>query len=297
MSDRTLSLVLSILNLKRISLVENAPAHWNACGAFSMNWNKLGRTLKAALAAVFSSSTLKSVHLRGIAIDSPFRLLSLFSEATTLKELSISRVYFTRWDRDPWPESKPWHPQLRSLLVSDIDISSNPLCRYFFNPNIDLTHITSLAVATESQVWRRNLVEAAMSNAVKNLRLYRPPSALLMSSLTASLRSLHLSTTSMSSFIQDIFATLPRDSCLETIVLQGPNNLVGSHDLNSTIETAMLHLRALKKVEIKAYLYYVSDLAFHKWSTALRASLPSLEKRGMLILTEIAKKDSLQSWE
>ncbi|KAJ7506982.1 hypothetical protein B0H11DRAFT_1969705 [Mycena galericulata] len=299
MSGRTLSLVLPLLNLKRISLVENAPGEWNAFGDFSMNWNKLGRTLKAALVAVFSSPTLESVHLRGIVIDSPFRLLSLFSEATSLKEMSISRVYFTQhWDRrDSWPESKPWHPRLRSLLVSDV--FSHSLCRYFLNPNIDLTRIASLTVASESEQWTKALVEAAMSNAVQNLRLYRPPSALLKFAITANLRSLHVRTREMSRLIPVAFTAFPRDSCLETIVFEGPANLVGSHYLNATIETAMVHLRALKEVEIRAFLWYDLSPSFHEWSAGLHVSLPSLVERGMLTVTEIqiADRGVLHGWE
>ncbi|KAJ7683381.1 hypothetical protein B0H17DRAFT_37562 [Mycena rosella] len=54
MAGRTLSLVLPLLKLRRISLVENAPVDWNCAGEFSMSWNQLGRTLKSALAETFS---------------------------------------------------------------------------------------------------------------------------------------------------------------------------------------------------------------------------------------------------
>ncbi|KAJ7821323.1 hypothetical protein B0H14DRAFT_3875960 [Mycena olivaceomarginata] len=68
MSGRTLSPVLPLLDLKRISLIENAPVEWNGNGEFSMDWNSLGRVLNSALAAAFSSPTLESVHLRGIVV-------------------------------------------------------------------------------------------------------------------------------------------------------------------------------------------------------------------------------------
>ncbi|KAJ7359427.1 hypothetical protein DFH08DRAFT_846076 [Mycena albidolilacea] len=83
MSGRTLSLVLPLLDLKRISLIDNAPVEWDGNGEFRMDWNSLGRVLNSALAAVFFSPTLESVHLRGIVVDSPAQLFSLFSEATS----------------------------------------------------------------------------------------------------------------------------------------------------------------------------------------------------------------------
>ncbi|KAF8194361.1 hypothetical protein K438DRAFT_1827846 [Mycena galopus ATCC 62051] len=174
MSGRTLASVLPLLDLKRISLIENSPVDWNGWGDFSMNWTRLGRVLKSALAAVFSSPRLESVHLRGIVVQSPAQLLSLFSEATSLKHMSISRVYFTQqWNqRDSWPETQPWRPQLRSLLVSDI--LGDLLCRHFLHPRIDLTRVTSLTIATENDEWRQKMSQAVVSGATRHLGLYRP---------------------------------------------------------------------------------------------------------------------------
>ncbi|KAJ7646510.1 hypothetical protein FB45DRAFT_1018831 [Roridomyces roridus] len=86
--------------LRRISVVENLPGEWNGGGDFSMKWSTLGRSLKSALTD---------------------DLLSLFSDATALKCLSLSRVYFERdfeqpWQpREAWPEAQPWRPQLTLL--------------------------------------------------------------------------------------------------------------------------------------------------------------------------------------
>ncbi|KAF8217640.1 hypothetical protein K438DRAFT_5912 [Mycena galopus ATCC 62051] len=125
-ADTTLALVLPLLNLKRISLLENATAD---CRIYSMNWSKMERPLKSALTSVFSSPRLEAVHIRGIVIESPVQLLSLFSEATGLKEMSLSRLCFRQKDRsESWPESQLWRPQLQSLLVS---ASGSPLsCRF-----------------------------------------------------------------------------------------------------------------------------------------------------------------------
>ncbi|KAJ6552255.1 hypothetical protein DFH09DRAFT_598051 [Mycena vulgaris] len=173
MAGRTLSLVLPLLDLRRISLVENSPADWNSAGTFSMNWNKMGRTLKSALAEVFSSPNLEAVHLRGIVVESPCQLLSLFSEATSLKGLSLSRVYFTqRWDqRKPWPDSDPWRPQLRSLLISDS--SGDSFSPYLSNPRIDLARVKSLCVVTAQAEWRDKIVsQTTASGALEHLRLW-----------------------------------------------------------------------------------------------------------------------------
>jgi hypothetical protein len=171
MAGRTLSLVLPLLDLKRISLTENAPSDWNDSGEYSMNWNKMGRQLKSALANVFSSPRLEAVHLRGIVVESPSQLLSLFSEATALKELSLSRLYFTqRWDwLEGWPESQPWHPQLRSLLVSETQSAS--FCRHLVNSRIDLAHVTSLTLVTNSIDSRQKIMEAN-SGGAEHLRLW-----------------------------------------------------------------------------------------------------------------------------
>jgi hypothetical protein len=59
MTGRTLTLVLPRLDLKRISLGENAPLSTAA----TMDWDDLPRQLKSVLTDVFSSPRLQSVHL------------------------------------------------------------------------------------------------------------------------------------------------------------------------------------------------------------------------------------------
>ncbi|KAF7367303.1 hypothetical protein MSAN_00792400 [Mycena sanguinolenta] len=293
MSGRTLSLVLALLNLKRISLVENSSSEWNGYGRYSMQWNKLGRSLKSALAAVFSSPRLESVCLRGIVVQSPVQLLSLFSEATSLKELSISRVYFTQvWsERTSWPESQPWNPQLQSLLVSDVD--SGPLCCYLLHPQIDLTRITSLTLATRTVEWKEKMSKAI--SGMTHLALYQPhwTGIALESILTPSLRSIHFFSADSRLLIPAIFEACPDNSRLERIVFEGSTNsfLTRLHPLaiDARIEAAMVNLRALKSVEIRAYFQAYSYRMFHKWAEDVRAALPSLVGRGLLILTEIPR--------
>ncbi|KAF8206413.1 hypothetical protein K438DRAFT_1817158 [Mycena galopus ATCC 62051] len=176
MADRTLSLVLPLLELKRISLVENAPPDWNSGGKYSMNWNKMEQPLKSALASVFSSPNLEAVHLRGIMIESPCQLLSLFSEATALEEISLSRLYFTQRRQDQlerWPESQPWRPQLRSLLAHDFD--NLPFCHYLVNPQIHLANVRSLTLSTNYSDTVNTIIQGTKlecSGGVEHLRVF-----------------------------------------------------------------------------------------------------------------------------
>ncbi|KAF7357378.1 hypothetical protein MSAN_01333800 [Mycena sanguinolenta] len=306
MSGRTLSLVLSLLDLKRISLVENSPSEWNDVGEFSMSWNRLGRSLKAALTAVFSSPKLKSVRLRGIVVESPAQLLSLFSEATSLREMSIARVRFTqRWNElTPWPDFQPWHPQLQSLLVSEVD--SDHFCRYFLHPRIDLTHIKSLTIATELNEYRERLAQAAISAATQHLAIYRPhwTETTFKSILTSNLRSMNFFSTDLLRLLPDVFAACAQNnSRLEKLVFEAgtyafkPELL--SHHIDARIESAVAHLSALKSVEIKAFLWADDDVPFPVWALSVRNALPSLVGRGLLTLTEIkrAYENPHYGWE
>ncbi|KAJ7111324.1 hypothetical protein C8R44DRAFT_883138 [Mycena epipterygia] len=301
MTGRTLSLVLPLLDLKRISIVENGPADWNACGRFSMNWNKLGRTLKAALKDVFSSPQLESVHLRGIVVQSPTQLLSLFSEATSLKEMSLSRVYFTqRWDeREHWPESQLWRPQLRSILASDV--SGDAFSRYLLNPQIDLTRLRSLILSTYLKDWRNEILQAIGSSRVEHLRLwylqaFRPVIPLI----SPQLRSIHLFTLQTFPLLAALFQECPHDARLETITLEGPAQQPSSGQaLDLIVDSIVAQLRHFQRVEIKANIRVTSTTSFSAWSAAVRSSLPSLVSRGMLTLTEIhrAEYEPHQGWE
>ncbi|KAJ7111339.1 hypothetical protein C8R44DRAFT_257652 [Mycena epipterygia] len=289
MIGRTLSLVLPLLDLKRISIVENGSAGWNAGGRFSMDWNKLGRTLKAALTDVFSSPRLQSVHLRGIVVQSPSQLLSLFSEATALKELSLSRVYFTQRqdEHKPWPQSQPWRPQLRSILVSDFP--GKPLSCYLINHQMDLTHLRSLRLTTTQ--WRSEILQVIKSSRVEHLKLcglhlhvYRPVIPLI----SPQLRSIHFFTLQTFPFLAALYQECSHDTRLETIIFEGlaqqPNS---DQALDLIVESTVAQLRHFQRVEIKACIRVPSHTTFSAWSAAVRSSLPSLVSRGMLTLTEI----------
>ncbi|KAJ6588096.1 hypothetical protein B0H19DRAFT_1057349 [Mycena capillaripes] len=303
MADRTLSLVLPLLDIKGISLVENAPVDWNSYGEFCMDWNTIHPQLKTALADVFSSPRLKSVHLRGIVVEYPCQLLSLFSDATSLNDMSLSRLYFTqRWDqRDPWPESQPWRPQLRSLLVSEI--SSDSFCRYLINVEIDLAHVSSLTVATDSIEWREKLMQATNSG-VEHLRLRYLQAPWIGDSIKsvfgANLRSIHFFTVSTFRLMDALFKYCPHDTRLEFITFEGPENEdVILDSLNATIDVAIVYLPTLTMVEVRAYLWSDLETPFPAWSAAVISSLPSLVRRGMLTVTEIqmTEHEPHHGWE
>ncbi|KAJ7874222.1 hypothetical protein B0H14DRAFT_2569394 [Mycena olivaceomarginata] len=290
MSDRTLSLVLPLLNIKRISLLENSPGEWNGSGDFSMNWNNLEQDLQSALAAVFSSPTLESVHLRGIVVQSPAQLLSLFSEATYLTSMSISRIYFTQkyHRRDPWPESRPWCPQLRSLFISELFSDSSS--RYLLHPRIDLSQIISLTIVTD---WggAEEMIEVIPS--LQHLQFYlsnrtRTP---LHSILTPTMSSVHLFTKDLPFSMPSIFISCPPESRLEKIILEGPTRPFRSEIADSVINSTIGNLSALRTVEIRAYLSDKSDPPFHEWAAKVRSALPSLVGRGLLTFTEIEGVD------
>ncbi|KAJ7111356.1 hypothetical protein C8R44DRAFT_856642 [Mycena epipterygia] len=155
------------------SLVENSSAYFNLSGKFSLDWNKLGRALKTALEHMFSSPRLESVHLRGIVVQSPTQLLFFFSEATSLKELSLSRVGCTQRPGQgkfkPWPQSQPWRPQLQSILVADI--IGHSFCRCILNPQIDLMRLRSLTLVTEMGECLDEMLQVANSSGVEHLRV------------------------------------------------------------------------------------------------------------------------------
>ncbi|KAJ6447473.1 hypothetical protein C8R45DRAFT_1224884 [Mycena sanguinolenta] len=249
MSGRTLSLVLALLNLRGISLIENSPPVWNEYGAFSMHWNRLGRSLKSALAAVFSSPKLEMVRLRGIVVESPTQLLALFSEATSLKEMSISRVHFThiRDEPTPWPESQVWHPQLHSLLVSDI--------------------------STIGRNDDSGQTQAAISGVTQHLTLYKP----------------RWDANALTSILTPTNSPLERivfEGPIETLRLLRGQDLAIDARIGSAI--AHLSVLKSVEMRAYTWTGEHNDIRFHKWADDIRVALPSLAGCGRLILTKIA---------
>ncbi|KAJ6470205.1 hypothetical protein C8R47DRAFT_759441 [Mycena vitilis] len=289
MEGRTLSLVLPLLELRRISLTENVPVDWSGWGEFSMNWPKMGRKLKSALKNVFSSPTLEAVHLRGIVIESPRELLSLFSETPSLKELSLSRLYFTqRGDlREAWPESQLWRPQLRSLLIAELQ--SETFSRFVVNPRIDLTRVSSLTLGTSSTLWREEVVRAMGGLEHLSLQVNVMGEGLF----GVNLRSIHLSSSLVIRLLRLFFEACPHDSRLEYLTLEGHIGVTTTTGLDASVESTVAQLHSLTTVEIK-----LRPESFHRWAEDLRDALPSLERRSLLRVTEVPLPDLVHhGWE
>ncbi|KAJ7628789.1 hypothetical protein FB45DRAFT_1059482 [Roridomyces roridus] len=291
MSGRTLALVLPLLKLKRISLVEDSPGDWNGGGDFSMKWSTLGRSLKSALTDVFSSPRLESALLRGIVVHSPKDLLSLFSDATALKSLSLSRVYFEQgWQaHQAWPEAQPWRPQLSSLLLSEIE--GDMITRYFINPRIDLSQIISFTAASNISTTKDAVIAAVVShNHVQDLGVYRAERL----DIKPNLRSLRLFTTNMYTTMSDTFRSIPVDSQLESITFDGIMSLMFP-SLDAMIASVIARLPSLRRVDIRVIPDERKN--FSAWSTNLRDFLPSLETRGLLKITVFGDNNCFVDWE
>ncbi|KAJ7306749.1 hypothetical protein DFH08DRAFT_1088818 [Mycena albidolilacea] len=312
MSSGTLCLVLPLLNLTRISIIENGQSGIS----YSRSWNKMDQHLQSALADVFSSPRLEAVHLRGLVLESPSQLLLLFAEATALKEMSLSRLYFTQAEYEPWPELQLWHPKLRSLLVNDF--RSDPFCHYLTNPRFDLSRVSTLTVGTRSVERMSTIMQAtnAGPSSVEHLRLLLWDERSWNGNFfSANLRFLHLFTFSGFGLglLGTVFKTCPHDSCLEQLTLEGTVNLheLPSHseELDAAIDTTVNHLRALKIIEIRPttspdVLWMTSIIratmtgssdTFTAWKAAAQAVLPSLMRRGMLHIIGIETRGP--GWE
>ncbi|KAF7366882.1 hypothetical protein MSAN_00946900 [Mycena sanguinolenta] len=300
MTDDSLSLILPLLNLKRISLIENA-SPWGA----AVRWNDVPYPLYTALTATFCSPSLKAIHLRGIIIDSPAQLLALFRDAASLTELSLSRVRFTETlpahTASLWPDldARPWRPRLRTLLLSD-QPKTGPLCEYLSSPGIDLADVKVLTVATY-QPESRNIITQAAST-VEHLRLLYTPSGAYTSIFNNStLRSIHIFAIWRWLFraIHSFFRSFTDESHLEVVVFEGLHpqsgsdgddvGLRGLSELDAAIDAAIeRHFHSLETVEIQRTLYLNCDRlrSFEDWSVTMREALPSLAARGILRLKE-----------
>ncbi|KAJ6487164.1 hypothetical protein C8R47DRAFT_1216365 [Mycena vitilis] len=276
MESSTLSLILPLLDLKRISLTENTRMTYPRDS--SLHWLRLQSELKSAL-------------------------MDVFSETTSLKELAFSRIYFTNTvkDRQPWPGWLHWRPQLRTLLV--LEMRTNKFCHYIANPQVDLTRVNSLTLRTDlmSGAEGAELLQAmrAGSGSLEHLhlwetgglRLWEPhhytDSSYLEKIHDLNLRTVHLSCASVSGLLSPFFQACPHDSRLERVVFEGHDAaLPVSLDtgLNATIESTVAQLRSLTTVEFRVRSDN-SDL-LREWTVELREALPSLEQRGLLRVTK-----------
>ncbi|KAJ7777106.1 hypothetical protein B0H16DRAFT_1504341 [Mycena metata] len=261
---------------------------WSEDG-YRLKWNELAPELKSALTHVFSSPTLRHVHLRGIVVDSCFQLFSLFSDATALEELRLSRVH---------PESRPWRPQLRSLLVSEFGVADDILWR-LLNPRIDNRppHVKLFTVglkANNSNEVLSNLIQAA-SPELQHLRLWVDSPHRLPHSFGANLRSIDFCIKHIFVSMAEFFERCGHRMQVEYITFEGEPGfqatpLVSLVNTN-IIDSAVPKLSFLKMVQIRT--------STSEWVDELRSSLPSLVERNLLTVTEIRRTDDepYYDWE
>ncbi|KAJ7608347.1 hypothetical protein FB45DRAFT_1129541 [Roridomyces roridus] len=213
---RSLSLILPLLDLKRISLVEDCPSEWVKC---SLDWEQFDSPLRSALATIFASPSLESAELRGLRISSPPKLMSLFSEAASLKSLSISRVRLQSLD-DPtsWPASGPWKPQLANLFISAL--RGDHFCEIFLDPRVDLSQVTSLHVASPGYAdWKTPISTPPICPRLQKFALMLPQADGIQSMPTTHLASLHLYVMyTADALLQEVSDILirPMNDCIKT---------------------------------------------------------------------------------
>ena len=117
----------------------------------------------------------------------------------------------------------------------------------------------------------------------------------LKSFIGPNLRSIRFFTGSPFRLMEFLFTSCPHDARLESIILEGP--LSPGYDLllSAAIDSAVVYLRSLKMVEVRAYPWSGYGMPFDVWSAAVLSSFPSLVRRGMLTLTEIPRRSSFSS--
>ncbi|KAJ7863839.1 hypothetical protein B0H14DRAFT_2737673, partial [Mycena olivaceomarginata] len=254
---------------------------------FSRSWSKMDQPLQSALANVFSSPRLEAVHLRGLVLESPCHLLSLFSEATALKEMSLSRLYFTQAEHEPWPESQLWHPKLRSLLLN---APSFDLCQYLVNPQIDLTHVRTLRLATPSPEQRKKMVLATSlrhSRGVEHLGLWLSYDYMSPDLFTTNLCSIHFFSLWIVELLVVFVKTFPHDSRLEYITLDSvPDSHTPVPKLHTAIDATVAHLPALKTIEMR-WIARKPSATLTQWETDVHTAFSSLMRRGILLITKL----------
>ncbi|KAF7306406.1 hypothetical protein MIND_00431800 [Mycena indigotica] len=315
MADEHLATILPLLcSLEHIALIENAPAEWNSIGQYSLDWTALGEPLRHALTAIFASRSLRSVHIRGLVIQSPVGLLALFSEATCLVALSLSRIHYTQhWDqRDPWPPAATWAPKIETLRLADLD--SDVTCRYFLHSQIDLSRITSFTLATENPEWRSEFVDVVacqrpaplthlalwvMRNDVSQMSTW-----LSYAHTTGHLRSLHLFAIDLDGLMLRCTSLPLTVPSLELIILEAmapPSAAAWTEALEGHSWTADLNISTLIEVgssrlqRFEFRLHFPAQesqcLSFAKCTTLIRHSLRGLHQAGVLYIVQSRGND------
>ncbi|KAK7042560.1 hypothetical protein R3P38DRAFT_2891201 [Favolaschia claudopus] len=279
-ATRTLSLILPLLDLKRICLVENVAIYGAHMATRRLRWNDMGRSLRSALEGILSSPRLEAVHLRGMCFDSPHQLLSLFSEATSLKELRLSRLMFS--GTHDWPATRPWRPQLRVLLLGDTYAPLPAFWPSLLHPQIDLSCVSSLTIAFMQQL-KCNVPHLR----VRFGRFIESQYPIL----NQNLRYLDLSAPFFTT-LPSVFESLSQEyPALERITFEYSDSRTKpklTPAKKSIIDQALAHLPSLKVVEVRRPLSLteIPSIPFLEWARMVRDALHPLQKRNLLHVVE-----------
>ncbi|KAK7042582.1 hypothetical protein R3P38DRAFT_321333 [Favolaschia claudopus] len=294
-----MALILSRLAyLTRISLVENGFVYGQR-----LKWNDMGQPLQSALEGVFSSPRLQAVRLRGIYFHSATQLFSLFSESTSIEEISLARVGFTSSTRFDESDPRPWRcPQLRALVLASDHLTFDSMWGYLLDGQNDLANLASLTLVVENIMMPQSMEVIAyyMPRAkcrVQTLRIRCGESLggakFPQSIFNPNLRFIHLSAPyleTLSSFFKSVSEESP---ALETITFENsatkfrPCSYTPLQD--SFTAQALVHLPSLKAVEVR-YMSWPASTEFappfSKWADWVRKSFPSLVERNLLHVVE-----------
>ncbi|KAJ7108639.1 hypothetical protein C8R44DRAFT_294536 [Mycena epipterygia] len=167
-ASRTLSLILPLLSLKRLSIQANP----------KLEWERLSRSFRAALKDVLCSPQLEVLRLRGIVLNAPsdlYDLLSMVTEIKALKGLSLS--YKLRSSLATAISIPPgWRPQLQSLAFSD-HYTSGHFARMLSTSNVDFSRLRSLSCSGLHSSHINALLKALPpQNVLESLNIWYPPS-------------------------------------------------------------------------------------------------------------------------
>ncbi|KAJ7614902.1 hypothetical protein FB45DRAFT_1064533 [Roridomyces roridus] len=265
---RTLPVILErLVALKQISIVQVGPYSPREPG---LSWGDLPHLLRQQLTSIFASPSLESAQLKGFTFSSPQQLMSLFTQAESLRSLSLSRGHFTNaTDAGAWPLSQPWRPQLTSLTLSEVD--GQGYCHVFLDQRVDLSRVVSLRIASKLDMF-------SLASILQDIPL-------LPWSHLVSLRVLVLD---LAPGLVHLFNSLPVDTSLRQLAIEFPaggfrvGGVYTVEGVNASLEAGLVRARHLKAVEMIAFGEDSGEGRFPLWAEDMGWLLSPLERHGIL---------------
>ncbi|KAJ6582911.1 hypothetical protein DFH09DRAFT_1360222 [Mycena vulgaris] len=161
-AGRTLTLLLSRLNLARISIL---------CKD-KINWDRLPRRLITALHEVFRSPALRSIQIFGIGTAHPQHILDMLTDAHKLKELCLEYWHLQRIQTLDIPRT--WRPRLQHLAFRD-QLTNGRLSVALSSSMIDFSSLTTLSLSGLYRQPVQSFLKALpLGNIVENLNIWYP---------------------------------------------------------------------------------------------------------------------------